>query len=283
MTAVPFFISVPHSGEDIPPEAPWLNGLAEPILMCDVDRYVDRLYRPAADTLKIPFIVTQWHRYVVDPNRLPEDIDRDSVAGSQNPSGTFPIGLHWSVTTQGHVLIAQPMSQKNHKLLVEKYYQPFHQKIQAAYDQFKKQGHHDVYHLDAHSMPSMGTEKHRDPGQRRPEIVVSDSDGKSCSAIFKDLVIASYEQAGFEVAYNWPYKGGRVTETYGKPAEGQHAIQVELNRDIYMDEITKQLKPLAEPREQSRGALSGQSEALSVADRIKTSITHIYKELSSML
>jgi N-formylglutamate amidohydrolase len=99
-----------------------------------------------------------------------------------------------------------------------------------------------VYHLDAHSMPSVGTKQHRDPGERRADIVVSDSLGKSCSKKYRDLVIAAYVTAGFKVGYNWPYVGGRLTEQYGRPDLGHHTIQVELNRDLYMDETTKQLK-----------------------------------------
>ena len=89
----------------------------------------------------------------------------------------------------------------------------------------------------------MGTRMHRDPGERRADIVVSDCLGKSCDPHFRDLVIAAYTISGFKVGYNWPYMGGRVTEQYGHPSKGQHAIQVELNRALYMDEKTKKLLP----------------------------------------
>ena len=74
--------------------------------------------------------------------------------------------------------------------------------------------------------------------------MVSDRNGVSCETRFKDLVIEAYKKLGFEVAYNWPYIGGRITEHYGQPARGQHTIQVEMNRALYMDETTK--KPLAD-------------------------------------
>ena len=106
----PFFISVPHSGEKVPGETPWLLELPETVLMCDVDRFVDRLYQPAIDAVGVPSIVAEWHRYVVDLNRLPGDVDQDSVEGSENPSGSYPTGLHWSVTTRGQKLIPKPMS-----------------------------------------------------------------------------------------------------------------------------------------------------------------------------
>lgn len=260
----PFFVSIPHSGERVPEEVSWLKGLSEAILMCDVDRFVDRLYWPGIEDLGLPSVVAEWHRYVVDLNRLPSDIDQDSVEGSENPSGTYPIGLHWSVTTQGHSLISQPMSMALHESLVEEYWQPFHDEVKGVYARLKQGGAKKVYQLDAHSMPSMGTEKHRDPGQRRPEIVVSDVDGVSCEPWYTDLVMRSYRAAGFEVAHNWPYKGGRVTQTYGRPDEGQHAIQVEMNRDLYMNEATKRIV---------------EDKAIKVQEMVRRALTLIHDEM----
>src|ERR1700722_8962137 len=109
-TMKPFFISIPHSGERVPQEATWLQGLPEPIVMCDVDRFVDRLYRPTVDALSLACVTTQWHRYVIDLNRLPDDVDADSVEGSKNPSGKFTMGLHWVKTTRGTRLMPTPIS-----------------------------------------------------------------------------------------------------------------------------------------------------------------------------
>lgn len=240
----PFFISIPHSGERIAPETPWLENLPEEILMCDPDRYVDVLYKPVIDKLQAPSVVTEWHRYVVDLNRVPEDIDANSVVGAPHPAGTHPKGFHWSVTTKGHTLISQPMSMELHQTLTEKYYRSFHAEVERVYQELR-QKNEKVYHIDAHSMPSVGEKLHRDPGQKRAEIVVSDCGGKSCSSEFTQIVIDAYEKAGFEVAHNWPYVGGRITEMYGLPNEGHHTIQVELNRALYMDEKNKQLKESA--------------------------------------
>jgi len=239
----PFFISIPHSGERIPEETPWLHGLPEPIVMCDVDRFVNRLYAPIVSEMNITCVQTQWHRYVVDLNRLPEDVDAGSVVGSLNPVGKFSTGLHWVVTTRGDRLMPTPISEELHGQLVQRYFDPFHKDVRAAYAYFRDCGARDVYHLDAHSMPSKGTSAHRDPGQYRADVVVSDWEGRSASLAFKDLVVKGYQEAGLIVAYNWPYLGGRVTQTYGRPQDGQHAIQVELNRALYMNEESKQLVP----------------------------------------
>ncbi len=242
MKLKPLFISIPHSGEQIPPEAAWLQGLPEPLLMCDVDRYVDQLYQPALHALALPFVKTEWHRYAIDLNRWKDDIDVDSVTDAANASGKFPRGLHWSITTKGERLMPGPISRSQHDVLVERYFEPFHAAIRAQYGGLRQQGHDVVYHIDAHSMPSLGTGEHRDPGEYRKDVVISDCKGVSCSKRFLEIVSEAYRHAGFSIAYNWPYYGGRVTETYGHPEKGQEAIQVELNRALYMDEETKQLR-----------------------------------------
>ena len=239
----PLFLSIPHSGERVPTEAKWLQGLPEPIVMCDIDRYVDRLYQPVVDELKVTCVKTQWHRYVIDLNRLPEDVDADSVQGSKNPSGKFTTGLHWVKTTRGNVLMKEPMTQALHQQLVTRYFEPFHSDVRDTFEFFREHGAQKIYHVDAHSMPSKGTSAHKDPGETRADIVVSDQEGKSCETWFRDLVVDAYKSTGLGVKLNWPYVGGRVTQTYGKPDLGQNTIQVEINRALYMDEETKQLKP----------------------------------------
>lgn len=256
-------VTIPHSGEKLPHEASWLQNLPEEVLMCDVDRYVDRLYDPALKNLKIPHVKTEWHRYVVDLNRIPEDVDAGSVEGHSNKAGTHNRGYHWTVTTYNHPLMTQPMSKKLHDHFTGLIYNPFHQKISEECEKLRKV-HREIFHIDAHSMPSLGTSMHRDPGEKRADIVVSDCLGKSCKPEFRDLVIAAYCTAGFKVGYNWPYMGGRVTEQYGNPTEGHHAIQVELNRDLYMDEKTKKIK---------------ESESKKVQEKLQVALSYILSQL----
>lgn len=239
----PLLASLPHSGELIPAEAPWLEGLPERLLMFDVDRFVDVLYAPAFAALGMAHVKSDWHRYAVDLNRWTSDVDVDSVAGAEKPSGSFPRGLHWSITTKGDRLMPHPMSRSVHEAIVRLYFEPFHERVRAELERLRERGAAATFHVDLHSMPSIGTNEHRDPGERRADVVISDLDGRSCSAEFKDFVIRAYSSAGFKVACNWPYKGGRLTETYGRPERAQHAIQIELNRALYMDEETKLLRP----------------------------------------
>ncbi|MEO0335650.1 MAG: N-formylglutamate amidohydrolase, partial [Pseudomonadota bacterium] len=197
------------------------------------------LYADALLKTGLPHIIADTHRYVVDLNRVPEDIDKSSVQGAELPAGSHPTGFHWSVTTQGDQLISEPIKMDLHKQLTEKYWEPFHKAVREKYLEFQVSNHRRVFQIDAHSMPSKGTDKHRDPGEMRAEVVISDQEGVSCDPDFKELVVESYRSAGFEVKLNWPYLGGRVTQTYGKPDLGQNCIQVELNRALYMNESTK--------------------------------------------
>ena len=256
-------VTIPHSGEKVPDTAPWLKGLPEPVLMCDVDRYVDRLYEPSLEALKIPFVKTEWHRYCGDLNRLPEDVDSTSVIGNPNKPGSFNRGFLWTITTTDIPLMTEPVSADVHRRLIELIYEPFHASVRNLAANLKAKSD-VVYHIDAHSMPSVGTRQHRDPGERRADIVVSDCFGKSCGPHLRDVVIAAYCVAGFKVAYNWPYFGGRVSEQYGRPAAGHETIQVELNRDLYMDEVTKAYKPeqAAKVQEKIRAALTAIQKAL---------------------
>ncbi|MFM6930579.1 MAG: N-formylglutamate amidohydrolase [Bdellovibrio sp.] len=264
----PLLVTIPHSGEKVPSQTPWLSSLPEEILMCDVDRYVDFLYEPALQKLSVPFVKTEWHRYAADMNRIPEDVDCTSVIGNKNPAGSFNRGFHWVVTTYKHQLMKEPMTQQAHDELVQLVYEPFHAKIKDLYGQLHDKGYKKTFHIDAHSMPSVGTSEHRDPGERRADIVVSDSKGKSCDPRFKDLVIAAYVTAGFKVGYNWPYFGGRVTEQYGDPSRQQHTLQVEMNRELYMDEKTKKLKP---------------EEAKKVQEKVLFALSYIRNNLQHLL
>ena len=237
---IPLFITIPHAGESIPEEASWLKAASTELLLTDVDRFVDQLYAPALSEFKIPNVIAHVHRYAADLNRFPEDVDADSVEGSANASGKFTNGFHWVNTTTGKTLMTAPISQALHNEIVEKYHDSFHSTVAHVIEKMKAQfPKQPIYHLDCHSMPSQGTGSHQDSGKARAEVVVSDFHGKSSQPEFKDKVIGAFEAEGFQVAYNWPYFGGRITQRYGRPENGHHTIQIELNRSLYMNEVSK--------------------------------------------
>ena len=238
---VNLFITIPHSGRKVPKEAFWLKSLPSSILYCDVDAFVDELYGPAIKKLKLTSLVYPWHRYAVDVNRLPEDRTRRTVEESAfDLNQEVSTEIHWHKTTRGDLLMKKPLSKKQHELFMEKYYHPFHHKIREELRKRKVKGRKSVYHLDLHSMPSMGRSLHRDSGKKRPQIVIGNRDGLSADSKFSELVLSSYGRVGFETVLNWPYRGGRITELYGHPKKGQNTLQVEINRSLYMNEETGQ-------------------------------------------
>ena len=231
------FITIPHSGRKIPSEAFWLKSLSPSVLFCDVDAFVDELYEPAIKQLDLTVFFFPWLRYAVDVNRFPEDRTCQTVEGSVfRLSHGAPSEIHWHKTTLGELLIKEPLSKKQHQQLIDKYYTPFHRKIREEFQRKKKR--EKAYLLDLHSMPSVGKDFHKDTGQKRPQIVIGDRQGRSSEKQFLELVLSSYKEVGFEVALNWPYQGGRITEFYGSPKEGRNTLQVEVNRSLYMDERT---------------------------------------------
>lgn len=244
----PLLVTIPHSGEEIPEEAPWLSRLPETLLMYDVDRYVDELYEPTLRRLGIAWVKTKWHRYACDLNRLASDVDSDSVVGSLNPRGSYARGLHWSMTTMGEKLMPGPIQQNVHQAIVDRCLTPFHEAIREVAEKIRparlRSKDSPLYHLDLHSMPSFGTKEHRDPGEWRADLVISNQDGKSSSQEFLDLVCLAGRSQGFQIRENWPYKGGRITEAYGRPADGWQTVQIELNRRLYMNEKSKRKEPV---------------------------------------
>ena len=235
----PLIITIPHSGEEIPPQCSWLKTLPPEVLLLDVDRFVDRLYAPAIEALQIPAVIASVHRYAVDLNRTPEDMDAATVVGAPLAAGTHTQGIHWARSTQGHVLLESPMPMALHHELISQFHDPFHAQIQKTLAPIRA-GFSEVFHLDCHSMPSRGTGAHADSGKTRPEVVLSDFEGKSSRRDFMDVLQKAFVFEGFEVSINWPYKGGRITQRYGKPTQGHHTIQIELNRALYMDEQTRE-------------------------------------------
>lgn len=241
---VPLIASIPHSGEEIPKEAHWLQGKKKDILLCDVDRFVGELYEPSLKKLKIPYAKTPWHRYVLDLNRFENHLSSNIVEkGASVSEEGFASGLIWEKTTKGDRLLDEPLKREELEDLLKKYYRPFYKEIQELIEDIKSKNFKQMFHLDLHSMPSLGTSAHKDPGKKRPPVVLSDNDGKTTNSFFKKVVKEAFSKEGFSVVFNDPYKSGAITRTFGKPFLGQNSLQVEINRSLYMDEKSKEKLP----------------------------------------
>jgi len=116
--------------------------------------------------------------------------------------------------------------------------------------------------IDCHSMPGFSS-----MGARRPDIILGDRFGKSCHPDTLSRVQGIFREAGYSVAVNYPYAGGFVTSHYGRPEIGVEALQIEINRDLYLNPIT-----LAPKR--------GYQDLADNLERIISQIIHFKKPLS---
>lgn len=238
--AAPVLVNVPHAGEHEP-----LSVTARALTSYgrrkrDFDLYVDQIWQDVPQR-GIALMAAHYTRYCVDLNRSPDDVDAGSVHNHPNPKGTFKRGLLWQITAAGETVLAQPLSEEAYQERLDLFHTPYHQHLQATLDDLRSRFGAALL-IDGHSMPSVGRRGHTDSGTRRADIVPGDHHGRACPQALTDLCIDCFSQAGYTVALNQPYSGGWITRHYGQPEHGISAIQIEVNRDLYMDESTFDIK-----------------------------------------
>lgn len=238
----PLVLDSPHSGEmapaDFKPAAPksaWLHA---------ADRYVDQLSE-RAPSLGVPLLRAQFPRIYLDPNRAPDDIDpnllSDGWDGPLSPSAKTKLGkgLVWtSVPPNGEPLYANPLDQAAVERRLEICYHPYHECLATMIDQAVAQ-HGYVLHLNCHSMQSVSHRMHEEgAGIRRPDFILSDRDGATCSPAMTRVAKHHLETSGYQVEVNTLFKGAEIVRRHGRPDEGRHSLQIEINRALYMNEVT---------------------------------------------
>lgn len=236
----PVVVSVPHAGLDVPAEDAPLLALAGGALRKDADLHVDKLVQ-GVPALGVPVLVAQVSRYVLDVNRAPEDVDREACPEIERPARPSARGLCWRTTTDGAAVLVRPLTLPELRSRLQRIHEPYHEKLAALLAERRRHFGFAIL-LDLHSMPSMGRPGHSDPGARRADIVPGDLRGTSCAPALTRLVIDHFKTSSLSVRPNDPYMGGFVTKHHGRPARGVHAVQIELNRDLYMDEASFALK-----------------------------------------
>jgi N-formylglutamate amidohydrolase len=236
----PVIVEVPHAGLHVPPErAMWLLAPARAIAR-DADLLVDELYADAP-ACGATMIVAHVSRYVIDLNRGENDTDSESVQGGASVStgARMPRGLIWRLTTDNERALAGPLPRAEVQARKEGIYRPYHRALKEAVER-KKARFGIAVILPGHSMPSVGRSAHGDSGAARADLVPGSRGRTSAEGRFIDLVEAHGLAAGLAVVHDNPYRGGFVTQHYGRPADGVHCVQVELARRLYLDEATLQ-------------------------------------------
>ncbi|MXQ12776.1 N-formylglutamate amidohydrolase [Microvirga makkahensis] len=242
---IPFVFNAPHAGAVYPASFLAASRLDAVALRRSEDAYVDELFASMTG-LGAPLLAARFPRAYLDLNREPYELDSRMFEGRLPPFantrsmrvagglGTIP-----RIVADGQEIYHSRLSVDEALHRIEWLYKPYHralrQLVRRTGDLF---GH--VILIDCHSMPSSSV--HRDDGTRA-DIVLGDRYGTSCASPLIDLVEAALKGRGYTVVRNKPYAGGFITEHYGEPALGRHALQVEINRALYMEERSMAKKP----------------------------------------
>lgn len=239
-TAIPLVFDSPHSGERYPPDFDHAPPRAE--VRRAEDTHVSRLYA-CAPRHGATLIEALFPRAYIDPNRSLVDIDLALIAGAwPGPVATSRktaqgIGLVWRVARNGEPMYARKLAADEVQRRIDHCYLPYHAALAAELDAAHR-AFGAVWHVDCHSMPAVGDANADDPGRARADFVLGDRDGTTCAGTFTHTVADALRALGYDVAINDPYKGVEIVRRHGRPVEGRHSLQIEVNRRLYMDEST---------------------------------------------
>ncbi|WP_027165201.1 N-formylglutamate amidohydrolase [Mesorhizobium sp. WSM3224] len=239
---VPFLFNSPHSGRHYPERFLAMARLDRNAIRRSEDCYVEELFGGAV-ALGAPLLAANFPRAYLDVNREPWELDPRMFA-EPVPSfcnirsarvagglGTVPklVGEGLDIYP-GRLPLAEAVAR------IEAVYKPYHEALKRLLTRTHARFGYAVL-IDCHSMPA--SIRVGDNGAR-PDFIIGDRFGISASPALTEMAIGLLVGMGYTVAHNKPYAGGFITEHYGRPARHLHALQVEVNRGLYMDERTFQ-------------------------------------------
>jgi N-formylglutamate amidohydrolase len=245
--ACPLVFSSPHSGNVYPRRFLEAARLDEAVLRRSEDAFVDALFGGVA-ALGAPLIKARFPRAYLDLNREPYELDPRMFEGrlpafANTRSLRVAGGLGTIARVAGHAqeIYARRVPVEEAIERIEKLYKPYHARLRGLVDR-ARQNFGIAVLVDCHSMPS-GPPRAGQPSwagfvemPQKPDFVVGDRYGTSCATEFVDAVEYELRRRGYDVQRNKPYAGGFITEHYGNPVNGCHAMQIEVSRVLYMDE-----------------------------------------------
>ena len=237
----PLVFASPHSGDVYPDDLGAGADLPILSLRSAEDVGVDRLVAPDP-ALGLPLLAARLGRAYVDLNRSPDDLDPQVVRGAAAASARViaGFGVIPRLTGDGRTIREHAMMREEAEARLETAHRPYHDALHGLMHRARDRFGFAIL-VDWHSMPSRAVRGA--PGGRGPDVVLGDRHGSSCSAEVSRLLRALFEKASWVTALNRPYAGGWSTQFWGRPGEGFHAVQIELNRALYLDERTLEPGP----------------------------------------
>jgi N-formylglutamate amidohydrolase len=238
--AGPFVFCSPHSGRIYTSAFLERARLDAHTLRKSEDCYVDELLQGVV-ALGAPLIAARFPRAYVDVNREPYELDPDLFEGPLPPfANTQSVRVVGGLGTIARIVAdaeeiyrcRMPVGVALER--IDRLYKPFHAALTSLVEETHRAFGMAIL-IDCHSMPSAPAGQ---PSQSRPDFVLGDRFGASCDIKLTRLLQEALVRQGFDVHIDRPYAGGFITESYGRPGRGFHALQIEINRALYLNEMT---------------------------------------------
>jgi N-formylglutamate deformylase len=234
----PVLFNSPHSGAVYPRAFLIATRLDLATLRRSEDSFVDELCLGLVGR-GFPLMRAHFPRCYVDVNREPYELDPrmfdgrlPSFANTRSMRVAGGLGTVARVVGDAQEIYGQRIPVDDAIRRIEGLYKPYHRALRRLFTRVHRDFGSAVL-IDCHSMPSTAGAKDDRP---RADVVLGDRYGTSCVAVVAETIEETLRAKGYVVSRNKPYAGGFITEHYGNPAVGLHAIQLEINRALYMDE-----------------------------------------------
>ncbi len=228
----------PHSGRS------YLEAFRGPVSLDPVqlrsseDAYVDELFGSAPD-FGAPLLAARIPRACLDLNRAPDDLDPALIAGASrrflNPRIAAGLGVIPRVVAEGRPIMQGKLTLAEAQRRIGTYWHPYHDQLRTLISEQRRIFGMAIL-FDCHSMPRDALTCSSTTWAKRPNIILGDRFGAACERWLIDAATDIFSSIGFLVARNVPFAGGYITQTYGRPNFGVHALQIEVDRSLYMNE-----------------------------------------------
>jgi N-formylglutamate amidohydrolase len=241
----PLVIASPHSGTEYPAEFLAASRLDPLSLRRSEDSFVDELFA-SAPSLGVPLLSARFPRAYVDVNREAYELDPsmfcDALPGFVNagsPRVRMGLGTIARLVASGEEIYTDKLHFAEVQRRIERHYRPYHQTLNRLVEETEARFGGCLL-VDCHSMPSGVVSG---CGRTAADFVLGDCHGGACAAEIRQSARRFLAERGYTVAINTPYAGGFTTDHYGRPDRRRHALQIEINRALYMNEQNYRRKP----------------------------------------
>jgi len=242
---LPFVFNTGHSGAVYPSDFIAASRLDALSLRRSEDAYVDRLFASVVE-LGAPLLRANFPRAFLDVNREPFELDPRMFDGRLPPFANTRsmrvaggLGTVPRVVADGQEIYARRLPVSEATARIEAFYKPYHRVLRSLIQQTARLHGHCVL-IDCHSMPSSSLGR---DAEVKADMVLGDRYGTACAPSLIEAFETAFRAQGFRVVRNKPYAGGFITEHYGEPNLRRHALQIEVNRALYMNEASLAMTP----------------------------------------